>query len=67
MTETAPHYVTTQTRVIPDPLDALADWERAAIVKLRLLRSANKRAILFVTEAGTILVFVAEPAGRIGT
>ncbi len=56
----------TATPVTFDPLDYLDDWERAALVKLRLLRASRKRAMLYVTEMGIILVFIAEPAGRIG-
>ena len=65
MTETTPPYFTTVTPIVPDPLDALADWERSALTKLRVLRQARKNAILWVTDAGAILVFRGEQAGRI--
>lgn len=43
----------------------LAEWEQDVLRKLRLLRQSGKPAILFVTDAGAILVFRGEQAGRI--
>jgi len=43
----------------------LALWERDALAKLRILRSAGKPAILFMTEDGVILAFEQKKAGRI--
>lgn len=64
MSEKPPLYVVTATQFVPDP-DGLTEWERKLLDKIRLLRSAGKRAILEITEQGIILVFVLERAGRV--
>ena len=60
-----PACTSTQTPHAPDPRPGIEDWERRVLAKLAMLRSGGKRAILEITEQGTVLVFVLERAGRI--
>jgi len=42
-----------------------AQWQADLIRKVERLRAQRVRGIIFVTEDGALLVFRAEPAGRI--
>lgn len=47
----------------PEP--PLAQWEKDALAKLRLLRQTGKPAILFITESGAIQLYRGERAGLV--
>ena len=42
-----------------------AQWQAELIRKVEHLRARGQRGIIFVTETGVLLLFRAEPAGRI--
>jgi len=56
------HFLTVSDRVI---IEDQAQWQAELIRKVERLRAQRVRGIIFVTEDGVLLVFRAEPAGRI--
>lgn len=63
MSEKPPLYVITATQFVPDP-DGLTEWERKLLDKIRQLRHAEKRVMIFV-DGARLFVFEAAPRGTI--